>query len=381
MIGAYRIEGILGRGGMGQVYLAERDAPFKQRVALKIMHRGLDTDDVLRRFNNERQLLAGLNHANIASVFDGGATDDGLPYFVMEYVDGRPITDFCDNRQLTIDARLALFQTVCHAVHAAHQNLIVHRDLKPANILVTDDGTVKLLDFGIAKVLSTEPGITSVTRAGARLLTPDYASPEQLRGESVTTASDVYALGLLLYRLLVGRSADARSQRRAGMSHVPISSPSTALRGYDASESEQIAAARQTSTRQLSRALKGDLDNVVLMALRDEPGRRYGSAQAFADDIGRYRSGMPVAPHADALGYRCKKFLQRHRVSVAAGTILALAIVTFGAVTAWQASQIRNQAIELVRERDKAEQIATFLAGLFEASDPTIRNGAGPDGA
>ena len=387
-IGPYRIVRALGRGGMGDVYLAEREAPFHQQVALKVIRLGRDTQDVLRRFQTEREILAGLQHPNIAALYDGGVTETGRPYFVMEYIDGVPITRYCNDRGLAVADRIKLFQTVCAAVHVAHQNLVVHRDLKPANILVTHDGTVKLLDFGIAKMLQEES--ESLTQTGVRVLTPDYASPEQIRGERITTASDVYALGVLLYRLLTNRwpyptSQDSASTRERLICESDPEHPSDAVRRTtqqtpgDAEGTSSLPSDSRTSAandRDLARALRGDLDRIVLMALRKEPERRYESAQAFAADLDRYLCGLPVAAQTDTWRYRVRKFVRRHRVGAAATALFLVVLLGFSAVTAWQSIRIREQSIAVAQERDKAEQVSAFLKGLFEASDPTVANAA-----
>ena len=364
-IGEYRILEVIGRGGMGQVYLAEREAPgFRQRVALKLLRRGLDTDDLVRRFRNERQILASLDHPNIARLLDVGATGDGRPYFVMEHVDGRPITEHCDARRLDVRARLHLFRTVCSAVQHAHQSLVVHRDLKPGNILVTDAGVPKLLDFGIAKIM--DPRVMGadedpVTRAGERLLTPEYASPEQLRGDVVTTACDIHALGILLYELLAGRHPFAHDRpstaeltRRVLQGDPPA--PSAALGG--------------DSPDALRRALRGDLDTITLRALRKEPDERYPSAQGLSDDIRRHLHGEPVEARPATVGYRVRKFVGRNRLAVAAAAAAFLLLGGFSAVTARQSLRIREESTRVAHERDKAREVRTFLLETFGSTGP-----------
>src|SRR4029453_5319211 len=308
-IGAYRIVRELGRGGMGTVYLGERaDAQFEMRVAVKLIKRGMDTDAVLQRFRHERQILAGLEHPTIARLLDGGTTDEGLPYFVMEYVDGQPIDEYCRTHQLSLEQRLRLFLRVCEAVQYAHQGLVVHRDLKPSNILVTAAGEPKLLDFGIAKLLRPQVGEESEdqTASVVRLLTPDFASPEQVRGDRVTTASDVYALGVVLYEVLSGRrpyrlKGGTAAQLERAILERDVEAPSTAL------------------ARDLRRQLRGDLDNVVLKALRKDPAERYATAAELADDVRRYLDGFPVRAAPDRPAYRIAKFLRRHHAAVTAG--------------------------------------------------------------
>lgn len=395
-IGPYRLERLIGQGGMGRVYVAVRDdGEFRQRVAIKIIRRGFDTDEILQRFRVERQILAGLHHPHVARLLDGGTTEEGLPYFVMEYIEGEPITTYCDNHRLSIDERLKLFQQVCLTVQYAHQSLIVHRDLKPSNILIKADGTPKLLDFGIAKLLDPAQAHLSVavTQTGMRVMTPEYASPEQVRGEAVTTATDVYALGVLLYELLTGSrpyrlaSRVQRELERVICEEEPLK-PSTAVteaatevesasQGDDGDPLTPVLAAelRGTEADRLRRRLSGDLDNIVLMAMRKEPSRRYTSAEQLAEDLHRHLRGMPVIAQPDSLRYRTRKFVQRHRFGVVAlSSILVLLIVSTVSL-ALQSERIRAKAAEVSRERDRAEQVVDFLVGLFEASDPSKAGG------
>ena len=356
-IGPYRILREIGRGGMGTVYLAERDDQFRRQVALKLVKRGMDTEEVLLRFRYERQILAALEHPNIARLYDGGMAEDGLPYLVMEYVEGSPITAYCEERGLGIEPRLGLFRTVCRAVQFAHQNLVVHRDVKPSNILVTEDGTPKLLDFGIAKLLGADPAQEAPhTRTGVRILTPEYAAPEQIRGGAITTATDVYALGVLLYELLAGTR--------------PI-----ALEGKSAYEAEQAvlevepvrpSAARGTPHR-LRRRLRGDLDSIALKALEKDPARRYQSAQELVEDVDRHLAGLPVRARRQTLGYRARSYLRRHRAGVTTAAAFLLLVMGFGVV----------HNIRITRERDlaraaaaKATATTTFVTGLFQGADP-----------
>jgi eukaryotic-like serine/threonine-protein kinase len=323
-LGAWAIVREIGRGGMGAVYLAKRaDGEFEKEVAIKVLKRGTDTEEVLRRFRAEREILARLDHPNIARLLDAGTTDDDLPYFVMDYVKGKPITDFASERQLSIADRLRLFRIVCGAVSYAHQNLVIHRDLKPGNILVTERGEVKLLDFGIAKLVQASgDNQPDVTLAGLRLLTPEYASPEQVKGEPVTTVSDVYSLGVLLYELLTG-DRPYRLKRHTpdeitnAICEQEPERPSTVAKG-DGSSKSQIPS---------SKFLRGDLDNVVLMALRKEPARRYPSVDQFSEDIRRHLEGLPVQARKDTAGYRTAKFVRRHKIGVAAAAIVVLVLV------------------------------------------------------
>jgi serine/threonine-protein kinase len=386
-VGAYRILGQIGRGGMGAVYLAERaDEQYRQRVALKLVKRGTDTDEVLQRFRRERQILASLDHPHIARLLDGGATSDGRPYLVMEAIEGIPITEWCDRRRRTVDERVALFGTVCLAVQHAHQRLVVHRDVKPSNVLVEEDGDVKLLDFGIAKVLGADDVTGMRTQAGVRVLTPEYAAPEQLGGLPVTTATDVYGLGVLLYELLTGRrpfeASRASSGRDAAAPRDPELPSAVVLRGArdparqprlearGSSEPASVAAARGTTPAGLRRLLRGDLDAVVLRALEHDPARRYPSALQLHEDLERWRTGRPVSARPPTRRYRASKFLRRHRLPVAGtGALLAVAVAFVTAITALQARTARERdRAEL--ERDKAEQMASFLEDLFTASNP-----------
>jgi serine/threonine-protein kinase len=392
-IGPYRLIRPLGRGGMGTVYLAVRDDDaFTQYVALKVLRRGLDTEDILRRFRAERQILAQLSHPNIARLFDGGATEAGRSYLVMEYVEGEAITEYCDRRHLSIDERLELFRKVCEAVHHAHRNLVVHRDLKPSNILVTEAGEPKLLDFGIAKLLAPdEVGVSApLTQTGRRVMTPEYAGPEQVRGEAVTTASDVYALGVLLYELLSGRRPYRLERRTVREVERVICEenperPSAAVERTEAVEQkggaaetvspEQVSAARSTRPGSLQRRLRGDLDDMVLMAMRKEPERRYASAEQLSEDVRRHLDGLPVVAQPDTFTYRMKKFVRRHRVGVAASAMIVLLLAAAAIVTAVQSQRIQAQAEQVRAERDRAEQVIDFLVDLFEASDPARSGG------
>ncbi|MBV8199634.1 MAG: serine/threonine protein kinase, partial [Acidobacteria bacterium] len=324
-IGAYRLERLLGRGGMGAVYLAERaDLAFRQRVAIKLLPWALASPESRHRFLLERQTLARLEHPNIARLLDGGETADGLPYLVMEYVDGEPIDRFCQRHDVDLVRRLRLFREVCGAVEHAHRNLVVHRDLKPANILVTASGEVKLLDFGIAKLLpgAETDDVVARTIAGRQLLTPLFASPEQVRGEPVTTATDVYALGLLLFRLLVG----AHPYRFATESPVEV----VRVVCDQPPPRPSIAATAGTaglSLPALRRRLRGDLDNIVLKALRKEPERRYASVEALSADLRRHLEQLPVRARPDTPGYRAAKFARRHRVGLGAAVLIAASLL------------------------------------------------------
>jgi WD40 repeat protein/tRNA A-37 threonylcarbamoyl transferase component Bud32 len=348
---------------MGEVYLAKRaDDEYQKRVAIKLIKRGMDTRAILHRFRQERQILAALDHPNIAKLLDGGTTEDGLSYFVMEYVQAVPIDVYCDAHRLSTVARLELFRTVCSAVHYAHQNLIVHRDLKPANVLITADGVPKLLDFGIAKILNPDPGSPAMeeTATVVRLMTPDYASPEQACGQKITTASDVYSLGVLLYELLTGHlpygmATHGPHQIDRVMCEQEPEKPSAAISRIEeawgangpqtALTPELVSRTREGLPQKLRRRLTGDLDNIILMALRKEPSRRYASVEQFAEDIGRFLADRPVIARKDTVTYRGVKFVRRNKLGVIAAGLIAVSLLA-GIVTAtWQARRANQQWI------------------------------------
>lgn len=363
-VGPYRIVKELAHGGMGTVYLAERaDGQFEQQVALKVIRRGMGSDEVHRRFRAERQILARLNHPHIARLLDGGITADGQPWFAMEYVDGEPLVAWCEARQTSLEGRIELFRDVCDAVRFAHQSLVVHRDLKPSNILVTPQGQTKLLDFGIAKLLEdgarlgAEAGEAAATRTELRVMTPEYAAPEQVRGEPVTTATDVYALGAVLYELLTGRRAHQFERH----------TPAEVERVICDTEPDPPSAA-VTGADRLRRLLRGDLDTIVLKALQKDPARRYPSAEALLEDLRRSQSGLPITARPDSFGYRSRKFLLRHRAGVAAGAALVVALVGGLAATLWQAR-------EKAREAATAREVKDFVVNLFQVSDPAESRG------
>jgi eukaryotic-like serine/threonine-protein kinase len=390
-IGPYRVLRTLGVGGMGEVFLAERaDAEFDQQVAIKVVYGGTVARSVQSRLKIERQILAQLDHPNIAHLLDGGSLADGTAYIVMEYVDGIPIDAYCDSNRLDIAGRLKLFQIVCGAVHYAHQNLIVHRDLKPSNILVTASGVPKLLDFGIAKLLDERQAgnhTLAVTQVDFRIMTPDHASPEQVRGQIITTSSDVYVLGVLLYKLLAGigpffipsmRLADID---RAICEKDP-SLPSEAVATGDLVQTRAIAEVRGTTANRLRKILRGDLDNIVLMAMRKEPERRYSSSQQMASDIQRYLDGKPVMARRDTISYRTGKFVRRHWLPVTAGAGAILLILAFATTTYIQSLRIGAERDRVAqqrglaeRERVRAEEVSGFLVNLFKLSDPDENRG------
>jgi serine/threonine protein kinase len=369
-LGPYRLLGTIGSGGMGTIYLARRDDEHYQRdVAIKVLRSGLAAPEAVHRFLAERQILANLEHPNIARLYDGGSTDDGRPYLVMERIEGVPVDQYCDQHRLTIDQRIILFQKICAAVQYAHQSLLVHRDLKPANILITPEGEPKLLDFGIAKRLAPEPGDSiQETRTGLRMLTPSHASPEQVRGEAITTASDVYSLGVILYQLLVGRSpyqvaAELPYEIERATCEQEPERPSLALFRPGAPSAGEIALARRTRPLPLARRLRGDLDNIILTALRKEPRRRYGSAAQLAEDLERHLQNLPVTARPDTLRYRARKFVRRHRTAVAAAAVMVLLVAGFVA-------SLVVQGRRLAQERDKARYALSFLVDTFKQADP-----------
>ncbi|MEM1412766.1 MAG: serine/threonine-protein kinase [Pseudomonadota bacterium] len=379
VLGAYRLLERIGAGGMGTVFLAERaDGAFQRQVAVKVVRRGMDSEQVLQRFQAEREILSRLDHPNIAALLDGGMTPDGRPYLVMEYVDGVPLTEYCDGNRLSISRRLSLFQAVCRAVHHAHRNLVVHRDLKPSNILVDEAGTVKLLDFGIAKLLDDSEDV-QLTRTGMRALTPAYASPEQLAGEPVTTGTDVYALGVILYELLAGRRPfealrtpeEMRQQVLSGDAPKPSTAitkmPADSDGQHSAKTLETISASRSVPPGRLRQALEGDLDTICLMAIRREPAERYGSAEQLAEDVDRHLAGQPVQAQAPSLGYRFGKFVRRHRVGVATTAAVVLA---FAALITFYTQQLQEERDTALEQQARAEAVTEFLTGLFSEADP-----------
>lgn len=391
-IGPYRIVREIGHGGMGTVYLAERaDHQYQKRVALKLLPAwSAASERMVRRFVEERQIMAALDHPDIARFFDGGVTADGLPWFAMEYVEGSPIDRYCDEHRLTIEKRLELFCRVCSAVQYAHRNLVVHRDIKPANILVTTDGDVKLLDFGIAKLLAEVPAEASLTLTNERLMTPLYASPEQIRGGPITTASDVYSLGVLLYELLAGTypyrlaTRDTHEVARAilGQEPQPMSTGLVQLkdgqRAYPRSRTlEDVASARALAPAKLARRLRGDLDVITATAMQKDSARRYGSAQQLEADVRRHLAGLPLTARPESRVARARKFVMRHRIGVGVAAGVALLVLASGVVTTIQSLRIRAQAARIAVERDRAEQVSGFLAGLFQTSDPYARSADG----
>ena len=369
----YAILRLLGRGGMGTVWLARRaDEHFKKQVAIKVVKRGMDTDEILARFRRERQVLAHLEHPNIARLLDGGATASGLPYLVMEYIVGDPIDQYCQEQRLSLEDRLRLFMQVCRAVQHAHQHLIIHRDLKPSNLLVMQDGTLKLLDFGIAKLLTGDDAEQTLTAREARPLTPRYASPEQVSGDRITTASDVYSLGVVLYELLTGRTphdGDSGLQFEQAIREQDPKRPSevlATLRKRDtASRDEAVGPSGVGDPRQLRRRLAGDLDTIVLKALHRDPGRRYASAEQFAVDIRRHLDGLTVMARPDSLGYRAAKFIRRNAGLVVTGSLL-IAVMMGWVITStrllFDATAARDAESEIRIDAEWQSYIANIAA-------------------
>lgn len=366
-IGVYQILGEIGHGGMGEVYRAVRaDGQYEKAVAIKLVRGGYDTAGLLQRFRHERQILASLDHPNIARLLDGGTTEDGTPYLVMELIEGERLDVYCDAHRLSISERLRLFCEICSAVHYAHQRLIIHRDLKPGNVLVTSDGIPKLLDFGIAKLI--DPDSLAETTL-IRPMTPEYASPEQIRGEPITTASDVYSLGVVLYQLLTGRSpypGDTRSSLHMGKAicETDPAKPSSAVLKPAPTSQEQLppgtpdhlASVREGSPAKLQRRLSGDLDNIVLKAMRKEPHQRYTSVEQLAEDIRRHLQGLPVIAVKGSFAYRANKFIRRNRMAIAAASLLAITLLGGIVATIRQARIARKQADIASSERARAEK-------------------------
>ncbi|PEN11077.1 hypothetical protein CRI94_16785 [Longibacter salinarum] len=375
-VGPFTLKERVGRGGSGVVYRAEREDSFEQQVAIKLLTRRADTSAVLDRFAHEQQVLAALTHPCVAQIYDGGATADGQPYFVMEYVAGRPLDEYCDDQRLSIRERLELFTSVSDAVHHAHQNLVIHRDLKPSNILVTADGRPKLLDFGIAKVIGDEG--TGLTQTGERWMTPEYAAPEQIRGESISTATDVYQLGVVLYELLIGRRPyhpDSRSLfaiERAVCEEQPTR-PSTAVtQSTNSPTPDDISKARRTHPSALQSTLRGDLDAIVMKALRKEPKQRYRSAEAMVADIQRFLNDQPVEARDGQWSYRAHKFIRRHTRPIMATAAVLLILATGAVAYTMQIAEERDRA-RLAEQQ--ASTVTGFLVDLF--NDNTPRNTSG----
>jgi len=361
-LGPYRLVREIAHGGMGAVYLAEREDEFRMRVAIKIVRAGYG-DALRRRFQQERQILARLDHPNIAKVLDGGNTAAGDPYLVMEYVDGEPITRYCETRQLSVPARLRLFQSVCSAVQYAHQRLVIHRDLKPANILVTPEGRPKLLDFGIAKLIEEETAGEDHTGTGFRPMTPSYASPEQASGQPVTTSTDIYSLGVILFELACG----SRPYRITSTSPLEIQ--------------RAILETTPPAPSSLKPTLSPDIDSIVSMAMRKEASRRYSSAGALSEDIRRHLENFPILARSDSLSYRASRFIRRNRVGVIAASLAALALLAGATVALWQAHRAQQDRALAEKRFDDARRFAFSLVldldHLEDESATTVRNSLG----
>ena len=367
-VGPYRLIRRIGQGGMGAVYLAARnDNQYERQVAIKLVRSDTAANpELIRRFRIERQILAGLDHPNIASMLDGGITLKGTPYLVMEYVNGVRIDEYCRTNSLSIRERVELFRTVCSAVQYAHRNLVVHRDIKPTNILVTSKGVPKLLDFGIAKLL--QPGAAlqdaGLTQPAERLMTIEYASPEQIRGDAVTTATDTYALGIVLYELLTGEHPFG-SQK---------SNPAAFQRAICETDAPRPSVAASRSAASSAGQLRGDLDQIVLMAIRKEPGSRYSSAEQLSEDLGRYLEGFPVIASRGTTRYRATKFIRRHRFGMASALTLVLLLAGFAFGMSVLAARVTRERDSARQERARAEKVSEFLTGMFGSSDPFLRS-------
>ncbi len=362
----------LGAGGMGAVYLANRvNSDFKQKVALKIIKRGMDSDTILKRFATERRILSTLKHPNIAQLIDGGISSAGLPFFVMEFIDGKPLNEFCRENTLTLKTRLEIFRQICAAVEHAHKNLVIHRDLKPSNVLIAKDGNPKLLDFGIAKLLSNDDPSDATTAAQEKMFTPEYASPEQILGGNVTTATDIYSLGVILYELL----AEQRPFNIKGKSFEEIIKSICETEPPKPSETKQNPTpTNETNTQTLQipkNQLRGDLDNIVLKALRKNPSERYGSVQQFSEDISRFLRGLPVSARPQTVKYRFEKYLKRHKAGVFAAALIMFSLIGGISVALWQTIVARSESARAERQFADTRKLANSM--LFEIDD-TIRN-------
>src|SRR5271169_3315161 len=383
VIGRYHLLQKIGEGGMGEVWLAEQKEPVRRRVALKLIKAGMDTREVVARFESERQALALMDHPTIAKVFDAGFTPQGAPYFVMEYVAGIPITTYCDNHRLSTRERLDLFIHVCEGVQHAHQKAIIHRDLKPSNILVTEvDGRAapKLIDFGVAKALTQRlTADTMFTRVGAMIGTPEYMSPEQAlsSGEDIDTRSDVYSLGIIFYELLAGmppielrKVALDEFLRRLREDEPP--KPSTRIRTQDHATSTQVAARRQTEPPALAKQIRGDLDSIALKALEKDRSQRYGSPSDFSADIARYLRNDPVLAVAPSVAYRARKFARRYRAALVTACAFALVLMIASGVSIWQ-------SVIAQRQRDRADAQAAIAKAVNEFLQDDLLSQANPE--
>jgi len=375
IVGVYRLIGPIGQGGMGSVWLAERnDGRFERRAAIKFLHSALVAQGSAERFKREGRILGRLAHSQIAALIDAGITEDGEPYLVLEYVEGDPIDKYCDDRALSVEARIRLLLDVSSAVAHAHSNLIVHRDIKPSNVLVRNDGQVKLLDFGIAKLLEadeTSSDATQLTLESGTALTPKYAAPEQVMGGAISTGTDVYSLGVLLYVLVTGRHPAGPGP------HTPVdlvraiaeAEPALASDTFTLADAESISAKRATSSEKLRRQLRGDLDTILVKALKKDPSERYASVAAFGEDLRRYLGHEPIVARPDAVSYRLRKYARRHRLGVAVAAVSVLLLAGFSVI---QAIELRR----ITRERDRADRITQFMTRMFRMSDPSEARGS-----
>jgi serine/threonine-protein kinase len=379
-IDSYEVIKLIGHGGMGSVFLAKRaDNTYEQKVAFKVLRRGLHTPSNVARFKRARQILAKLNHPNIAQLLDGGLTPEGLPYLVMEYVEGKSLYEYCNQHSFSIEERVQLLQSICRAVQHAHKNAIIHRDLKPSNILVTEEGEVKILDFGIAKLLEPEDPEQPLyqTQTGARLLTFSYASPEQIENGPITTATDIYTLGIVFHELLCGAHPfDLEGKKLTEIENIiRTKSPSTPrMRFLQLPEGirQKEARYRQANPTSLSQTLKGDLDAIVQKTLRKEPEERYDSIEQFLEDLRRYNQSRPIIARKDTLRYKAKKFIKRHQSGLAATMGFIFLIVSFAGIYTWRITQERNRAR---LQAEKAEETSEFLVNLFSANNPAETHG------
>ncbi len=367
-IGKYIIESEAGFGGMGIVYAGIRnDQEFEQKVAIKILKHGINSDYLLKRFQIERQTLANLQHQYIAKLLDGGSTDDGLPFLVMEFIEGTPITKYCDKNNLSINERIRLFQKVCLAVQYAHQNLIIHRDIKPGNILVMNDGAPKLLDFGIAKLIDEDliDSDEGLTKTGVWHLTPEYSSPEQINGQRITTASDIYSLGVLLYKILTGE------QPYKITNNSPIAISKFIEKESVTKPSDKVKITSNINNDKISNQLKGDLDNIILKAMDKAPERRYVSVEQFSEDLKRYLIGLPVIAQKDTTAYRLTKFIRRHKVGFFSSFGFAILLIFSLIAISWQADIASKERDNAKVEAKKAEEVNSFLQGMLSSVDPS----------
>ncbi len=378
----YEILQELGEGGMAKVFLAKRtDGKLEQTLAIKILKQGLDQQQLLQRFEYEKQILATLKHPNLAQIYDAGLTENGLPFFVMEYVEGLSLLEYCRQEQLNIAARLQLFEQICSVLQYAHQNLIVHRDLKPSNIMVDQNGQIKLLDFGIAKILNDQD--PELTQLGSLLLTPNYASPEQLLGEPVSTQSDIYQLGIILYELLTGYRPQnlgktiSSSTRRIDI--LPPSSPQKSFEQRSTEEQQQLALERSSKIQELKQVLRSDLANIPLKCLELEPSQRYDSVGQLKEDLRRYQKRLPLLAKAPSTSYRIRKFVQRNQVAVLFSLALLLSLLAGIILSSWQAQIAYKNLQRAEKQSQRAERISEFLIKLFSSPDPRNPLGEGKD--